>query len=180
MRVFVTGATGFIGTAIVQELIGAGHQVLGLARSDASAQKLVAAGADVQHGDLEDLESLRSGAAQVDGVIQMAFGSDFSSPDALARSVAEESVALATLGEEFIGSDRPLATPTFRAESPPLHVIVSVVSVTIKSAVTTEASPTIAIRRPAQIGVLRRGAIRDVIRPGDRSKDHRTLPRLDH
>jgi len=113
-------------------------------------------------------------------VIQMAFGSDFSSPDALARSVAEESVALATLGEEFIGSDRPLATPTFRAESPPLHVIVSVVSVTIKSAVTTEASPTIAIRRPAQIGVLRRGAIRDVIRPGDRSKDHRTLPRLDH
>src|SRR5208283_3976487 len=110
MNVFVTGGTGLIGSAVVAELLGHGHSVVALARSDESAVAVEKAGAKVVRGGLADLDALRTGAAHVDGVIHLAFGSDFSSPDALARSIAEESAALATLGEELIGSDRPLVT----------------------------------------------------------------------
>ncbi|MFF2965044.1 SDR family oxidoreductase [Streptomyces sp. NPDC057963] len=110
MRVFVTGGTGLIGSAVVAELLGNGHTVLALARSDASAQAAEAAGAEPLRGGLADLDVLRSGAAQADGVIHLAFGNDFSSPEALAQNVAEETTALTTLGEELVGSDRPLVT----------------------------------------------------------------------
>src|SRR5689334_3563171 len=118
MRVFVTGGTGLIGSAVVAELLGNGHTVLALARSDASALVAEAAGAEPLRGGLADLDILRAGVAQTDGVIHLAFANDFSSPDALARAVAEESAALAALGEELVGSDRPFVTVSGTPHAP--------------------------------------------------------------
>ncbi|MEE4593656.1 SDR family oxidoreductase [Streptomyces sp. DSM 41524] len=110
MHVFITGGTGTIGSAVVAELLGNGHTVLALARSDGSAQTLENAGAKVLRGEIADLDVLRAGAAQSDGVISLAFSRDYSDPDGLAHAVAQESAAIAALGNELIGSDRPIVT----------------------------------------------------------------------
>ena len=104
MRIFVTGATGFIGSALVPELIQAGHHVLGLTRSEAGAQALRAAGADVKEGNIEDLDSLREGAARADGVIHLAFSHDFSQ---FQKNCDNDRNAIGAIGQVLLGSNRP-------------------------------------------------------------------------
>lgn len=110
MRVFVTGGTGLIGSAVVTELLDHGHSVLGLARTEASAARLRAAGAEPILGGLADHDVLRAAVARADGVVHLAFSNDFSSPEALAAGIAEEAAALDTIGAAMVGSDRPLVT----------------------------------------------------------------------
>jgi nucleoside-diphosphate-sugar epimerase len=110
MHVFVTGGTGTIGTAVVAELLSHGHTVLGLARSDASAATLQAAGAEVLPGSLTDLDVLREGATRADGVISLAFSRDYGSTESLELGLAEERDAMSTLGMALIGTGKPIVT----------------------------------------------------------------------
>ncbi len=104
MRIFVTGATGFIGSALVADLIQAGHQVLGLTRSEGGAESLRVAGADVKHGNIEDLDSLRDGASKSDGVVHLAFNHDFSQ---FQKNCEDDRKAIEAIGEVLIGSNKP-------------------------------------------------------------------------
>ncbi|WP_313157536.1 SDR family oxidoreductase [Sphingobacterium multivorum] len=105
MKVFVTGATGFVGTAVVQELLGAGHKVLGLARSEASAKKLIEAGAEVHYGDLADFEQLKLGAKAADAVIHLGFVHDFGRFQEMCELDKE---VIEAIGDALVGTDKPL------------------------------------------------------------------------
>jgi nucleoside-diphosphate-sugar epimerase len=156
MRVFVTGATGFVGAAVVEDLITAGHEVLGLARSDVSAVSLAAAGAGVHRGSIEDLESVRSGAAMADGVIHTAFdNSDFTK---IAQSSEAERLALEAIGKVFEGSSRPLIVTAGLTSLAPGRVV------TEDDVRRPDSGPTLRVSEQTAAELAKRGVHASVVR----------------
>jgi nucleoside-diphosphate-sugar epimerase len=123
MRIFVTGASGWIGSAVVPELLGAGHQVVGLARSAAAAETVAASGAEVLRGDVQDLDVLRAGARDSDGVVHLAFRHDIAFTGDFEGAVDSDHQAIEAIGEVLAGSDRPLAIASGVAGHPSGEVI---------------------------------------------------------
>ena len=122
MRVFVTGAAGFVGSAVTRELLGAGHEVVGLARNDDNARKLEAAGAAVHRGDLNDPESLAAGAREADAVAHLAFVHDFSSPQAFMQAAVTDRTAVEAMLAALEGSGKPFAGTSGTALAAPGRV----------------------------------------------------------
>jgi nucleoside-diphosphate-sugar epimerase len=168
MRIFVTGATGFIGSAIVQELIGAGYQVVGFSRSDAGAKSLMAAGAEVRRGDLADLESLRKGAAMSDGVIHTAFNHDFSK---YVANCEDDRRVIEALGSALAGSDRPLliTSGTGMANGAPGQLATeddaAASSVAVPRAASEEAATSVAAKG-VRVSVVRLPQVHNTVKQG--------------
>ena len=168
MRVFVTGATGFIGSAVVTELLSAGHQVLGLTRSDAGAKSLAAAGAEEHRGSLEDLESLRNGAAASDGVIHLGFNHDFSK---YAANCEADRQVVEAIGSVLAGSDRTLVVTSGTGMAnivpgqPALEENAAVSSAVVPRSASEEAAASVAAQG-VTISVVRLPQVHNQVRQG--------------
>lgn len=168
MRVFVTGATGFIGSAVVKDLIAAGHQVLGLCRSAEKDAALAAVGAEVYRGALEDLESLTQGAVRADGVIHLAFNHDFSR---YAQNCADERHAIEALGAALAGSDRPLIVTSGTAiasarSGEPAKEDNPIVGADLTPRAATEEAVAALAAKGVNVSVVRLPQVHDTVRQG--------------